>query len=99
MKRSCLSILCFMLMTSSCVRRVGGEIKPPELSDHWAVAKSMTTADQYILVKSPLDLEKALEHIGCASSPCSVGRVGEVYVVTRADAANRRQKQSSGQTR
>jgi hypothetical protein len=96
MKRSCLLIIGLALTNSSCVRSAG-EIKPPELSDHWAVAESSTTADRYILVKSPADLEKALEYIGCASKPCSVGRVGEVYVVTRADAVGR-QKEGSAET-
>jgi hypothetical protein len=99
MKPSCLLIIWLALMTSSCVRRVAGEIKPLELSDHWAVAESSTTADRYILVKSPADLEKALEYIGCSSRPCSVGRVGEVYVVTRAEAVNRKQKNGSRQAR
>src|ERR1044071_8453647 len=98
MKVSYLSMACLTLITASCVRRVGGEIKPPELSDHWAVAESSTTADQYILVKSPLDLEKVLEYIGCASKPCSVGRVGEVYVVNRADAVHRPRKEGVRQT-
>jgi len=89
MKSFYLSMICILLMTSSCVRKETAEIKPHELSERWAVAQSSTTADHYILVKSPLDLEKALEHIGCGSKPCSVGRVGEVYVVTRAQGANR----------
>jgi hypothetical protein len=78
---------------------VGGEIKPPELWDDWAVAQSSTTADHYILVKSPGDLAHALEYIGCSSKACSVGRVGEVYVVTHADAVNRRRQGDSKQTR
>jgi len=89
MKSSYIWMMCVLLTTSSCVRQGTAEIKPPELSEHWAVAESMTTADRYILVKTPLDLEKALEYIGCGSKPCSVGRVGEVYVVTRAEGANR----------
>jgi hypothetical protein len=76
-----------ILMTSSCVRKVTTFIKPPELSANWAVAQSATTTDHYILVKTQFDLEKALEHIGCGSKPCSVGRVGEVYVVTLSEPA------------
>src|SRR5690349_18330822 len=99
MRLSGVSMMCFLIVTSSCVRRGGGDIKPPELSDHWAVAQSNTTADHYILVKTPVDLAQALEHIGCASMPCAVGRVGEVYVVTRSDVVTRPQQQGSKQTR
>jgi hypothetical protein len=73
-----------LLMISSCVRKETADIKPPELSERWAVTQSITTDDHYILVKTPLDLEQALKYIGCGPKPCSVGRVGEVYVVTRA---------------
>ena len=71
-------------MGTSCVRKEAAKFNVPELSERWAVAQSQTTADHYILVKTSLDLEMALEHIGCRSKPCTVGRVGEVYVVTPA---------------
>ena len=84
MKRRYQLIICILLINSACVRKETVDIKPPELSERWAVAQSITTDDHYILVKTPLDLEKALRFIGCGPKPCSVGRVGEVYVVTRA---------------
>ena len=84
MKSFYLSIVIILLMNSACIRKETADMKPPELSERWAVAQSITTSDHYILVKTPFDLEKALQYIGCGPKPCSVGRVGEVYVVTRA---------------
>jgi hypothetical protein len=87
MKLFCLSMLSLVFATSSC-RPMVIAVKAPELSDNWAVAESATTSDHYVLVKTQVDLEKALKHIGCSSKPCSIGRVGEVYVVTVSEPAN-----------
>ena len=82
-------VLLMAVFTSSCALRQANH-QSPDISEHWVIVPSDKPGEKYVVIKSARDLEATLAHMGCKQHPCSVGRLGDLYVIS--DAAQKLSK-------
>jgi len=74
------------VLTSSCVMKPV-QVKHAEITDRWAILQTGIPGENYVLVKNSRDLEPTLRRMGCKKNkPCSIGRLGELFVVSQTNA-------------
>jgi hypothetical protein len=70
------------LLSPSCAARTA-RFEHVDVSQRWTIMQDKP-GETYVLLKNTRDLETALKRVGCnPRSPCAIGRLGELYVVSR----------------
>jgi hypothetical protein len=66
---------------NSCAMRIQ---KPPDMvvSERWAIVDSGVPGEKYVVIRDSKELEKTLVYLGCKKHPCTIGRLGDLYVVS-----------------
>ena len=77
-----ISLLALLLMTSSCASARLASQKS-YATDRWSVVLDPKTNQYVVIAKGNVDLKEALDTMGCSKQACSVGRVADIYAVTR----------------
>ncbi len=78
-----LFLLLTAVFTSSCALRQPIQ-QSPDVTAHWVIVPSDKPGVKYVFIKNAHDLEVTLAHMGCKQHPCSVGRLGDLYLISEA---------------
>jgi hypothetical protein len=83
-------LLTILLFNSSCAIRskqaqpLAARRQSFEVHEHWMGVNGEKPGQKVVMIKSTHDLEQTLKELGCKQQvPCSIGRLGEVYVITK----------------
>jgi hypothetical protein len=74
-------LLLVSVFLNSCVMRTQ---KPPQMvvTERWAIVDSGVPGQKYVVIRDSRELEKTLAYLGCKKHPCTIGRLGDLYVVS-----------------
>jgi hypothetical protein len=83
-------LLTILLLNASCAIRakqaqtLAARRQSFEVHERWMVMNGEKPGQKVVMIQSTHDLEQTLKELGCKQHvPCSIGRLGEVYVITK----------------